>query len=213
MEKNRKATEEILLAAVGQIVKTKGFSGVGVNAVAKQAGVSKMLIYRYFDGLEGLIGTWILENSYWMEDTGSLEKELENLPREAFVYRDTMKKMFRDQWKGLLDEPLRRELLRWFIAEENPISRDALERIETRGREISHSYKDKIDTAEDIDAITAILIGGSYYLTLISDRVDVFNGVPLGEPEGQERLYAAMDGILDRIPFTIKEKENENENL
>jgi len=195
---------------VGYIVKTKGFSGLGVNAVAKQAGVSKMLIYRYFDGLEGLIGTWVLGNSYWMEDTGSLEKELESLPREVPVICDAMKQMFRDQWKVLLEEPLRRELLRWFIETENPISRDAMERIEARGREISLTYQDKIDTTEDIDAITAILIGGSYYLTLISDKVDVFNGVPLGDPEGQERLYAAMDGILNRIPFMIKEKENED---
>lgn len=210
MKKNRKATEQILLDTVGKIVGEKGFSAIGVNVVAEEAGVSKMLIYRYFGGLQGLIGAWVLSKSYWVEDTSSWESELDQLPSKAPIIRNAMKEMFRAQWNGLLEEPLRRELLRWFIAEENPVSRKAMEQIETRGREITRSFLERIETTEDIDAINALLIGGSYYLSLIADRVDVFNGVPLGDPQGQERLYAAMDGIFDRIPFTAKEKKDED---
>ncbi|MBL7006595.1 MAG: TetR/AcrR family transcriptional regulator [Spirochaetia bacterium] len=210
MEKNRKATENLLLDTVGKIVEGNGFSAIGVNAVAEQAGVSKILIYRYFGGLQGLIGAWVLKNNYWVEDTKDWEEDLALVPSEVSAIRNAMKEMFRAQWSSLKAEPLRRELLRWFIAEENPVSRKALEQIETRGREISLSFLERIETTEDIDAVNALLIGGSYYLSLIADRVDVFNGIPLSDPRGQERLYAAMDSILDRIPYTIKEEKDEN---
>ena len=44
--KNRENTERRILAAVDRIVAEKGFEGIGVNAVAQEAGVAKMLIYR-----------------------------------------------------------------------------------------------------------------------------------------------------------------------
>ena len=53
--KNRMQTERKLIDAVDYFVKTKGFGGLGVNKVAKQAGVSKVLIYRYFGNLEKLL--------------------------------------------------------------------------------------------------------------------------------------------------------------
>lgn len=209
MEKNRRATEETLLQAVGAIVEEKGFAGLGVNAVAEKAEVSKMLIYRYFGDLQGLIKAWALEKSYWVEDTAGLEEELACLPGDIRIYREALKDMFRAQGERLREEPLRRELLRWFIAEENPVSREAMDRIEIRGREITRSFLERIETDEDIDAVIALLIGGSYYLSLIADRVEVFNGVPLGTAEGQRRLQNAMDGILERIPMEMKEKKDE----
>lgn len=57
--KNRQVTELILIKAVDELIEEKGFEGLGINAVAAKAGVSKMLIYRYFNSLEGLIAAYI----------------------------------------------------------------------------------------------------------------------------------------------------------
>ena len=54
-ERNRDETSARLLAAVGEVLARDGFAALGVNAVAKQAGVDKVLIYRYFGGLPELI--------------------------------------------------------------------------------------------------------------------------------------------------------------
>lgn len=54
MARDRVRTEERILAAVGAILAEAGGSRrIGVNAVAARAGVDKVLIYRYFGGLEG----------------------------------------------------------------------------------------------------------------------------------------------------------------
>ena len=55
--KDRERTEKKILDAVGSIIAGDGFEGTGINAVAQQAGVSKMLIYRYFEGLNELISS------------------------------------------------------------------------------------------------------------------------------------------------------------
>ena len=50
--RNRKATEQRLLSAIQELIEESGFEKLGINAVASKAGVSKMLIYRYFGSLD-----------------------------------------------------------------------------------------------------------------------------------------------------------------
>ena len=63
--KNREQTEEKILEAVGSIIENQGFEKVGINAIATEAGVSKMLIYRYFGGVEELIAQYLIQKDYW----------------------------------------------------------------------------------------------------------------------------------------------------
>ena len=53
---NRRAlTEQHLTDAVGKIIREEGFKGLGINRIAKEAGCDKVLIYRYFGSMDGLI--------------------------------------------------------------------------------------------------------------------------------------------------------------
>src|SRR5512137_2267848 len=56
--RDREATERRILDAAGRLLARDGFSGLGINAVAREAGVDKVLIYRYFGGIEALLDTW-----------------------------------------------------------------------------------------------------------------------------------------------------------
>ncbi len=64
--KDRETTEKRILDAVGYIILEEGFEKIGVNAVAQRAAVSKMLIYRYFGGVEELIARYIFQKDYWI---------------------------------------------------------------------------------------------------------------------------------------------------
>jgi AcrR family transcriptional regulator len=46
--KNKELTKRKLIDAVGEIFRTEGHAGLGINKVARIAGVNKKLIYRYF---------------------------------------------------------------------------------------------------------------------------------------------------------------------
>jgi AcrR family transcriptional regulator len=63
--RDRAATEARILAAVGQVLARDGCAGIGVNAVAKQAGVDKVLIYRYFGGLPELLRAFAASGGFW----------------------------------------------------------------------------------------------------------------------------------------------------
>lgn len=52
---NREETEAKLVAAALAILSEEGFAALGVNAVARRAGTDKQLIYRYFNGIDGLM--------------------------------------------------------------------------------------------------------------------------------------------------------------
>ena len=66
-ERKRKATEQKIIAAVGKILRRDGIQKLGVNAIVKEAGVGKGLIYQYFGGLEGLLDAWV-ESSHFIPD-------------------------------------------------------------------------------------------------------------------------------------------------
>lgn len=52
---NREETAERILEAGLALLAEEGFSGLGVNVLARRSGADKQLIYRYFGGMEGLL--------------------------------------------------------------------------------------------------------------------------------------------------------------
>lgn len=61
----RQRTEEKLVAAVGALLRKGGVAAVGVNAVAEEAEVEKVLVYRYFGGLDGLMEAYAARSDFW----------------------------------------------------------------------------------------------------------------------------------------------------
>jgi AcrR family transcriptional regulator len=78
--RDRKATEELILNAFEAVLVRDGVQGLGVNAVAQEAGVNKVLIYRYFNDLPGLARHWSVNSSFWPS-----ELELIGSDPEAFA--------------------------------------------------------------------------------------------------------------------------------
>ena len=65
MIRNRRDTEDKLVRAVGAVLEISGFQKVGVNLLARTAGVDKVLIYRYFGGLDGLLSAFGESADIW----------------------------------------------------------------------------------------------------------------------------------------------------
>ena len=58
-ELKRQATEQKIIDAFETVLHRDGIQQIGVNAIIKEAGVGKGLIYDYFGGLSGLIDAWV----------------------------------------------------------------------------------------------------------------------------------------------------------
>jgi AcrR family transcriptional regulator len=79
-KRDRKATEALIVAAFESVLLRDGVQGLGVNAVAQEAGVNKVLIYRYFQDFAGLARHWAANSSFWPS-----ELELIGNDPEAFA--------------------------------------------------------------------------------------------------------------------------------
>ncbi len=176
------------MAAVGDIVREEGFRGLGVNAVSARAGVSKVLVYRYFDGLDGLVEAWALQNNYW---GGESSADLDEAKRASMDARALAAEFLGGQIASLRASPERREILRWFLSERNPLGSRVMARIEENGRRVQAWIAGRTRKDRDAEASLAIIVGGIYYLSLLADRAPVFNGVDLGSDGGWDRIARA----------------------
>lgn len=78
MTRNREDTTDRIIDAAFRVLESDGFAGFGINAVARAAGCDKKLIYRYFDGQDGLLTA--MGSTVAQEIAAALEPHLLPLP-------------------------------------------------------------------------------------------------------------------------------------
>jgi AcrR family transcriptional regulator len=81
--RNRALTEERIISAARSLLLEKGFHNFGINAIARAAKTDKVLLYRYFDSVDGILMRVIAELEFWPK-TESL-----NLSSSHAFLRDT----------------------------------------------------------------------------------------------------------------------------
>jgi len=198
MNRDREATKRRLLDAVGKVLVERGFEGVGVNAIAKEAGVDKVLIYRYFNDLDGLLQAFALDKDF----VSNLRKFFGD--RKAPATRKEAvalgKGMLAGQFRRICDDRELQEVLLWELLERNRVTEAVAEARETQGMAVLRQMADAIgDDTIDIPAIASLLLGGIYYLALRSRTVEVYSGINLRTEEGRNRIESAVAFLLDML--------------
>ena len=83
MPRNRQLTEARIQDAATRILSETGFEGWGINAIAREAGVDKVLIYRYFNSLDGLLESIIEATEFWPDPDSLAENSPETFLDET----------------------------------------------------------------------------------------------------------------------------------
>ncbi|MDY6939294.1 MAG: TetR/AcrR family transcriptional regulator [Cyanobacteriota bacterium] len=195
MVRDKEETKARILAAVGKLLAESGFQKLGVNAIAREAGVDKVLIYRYFQGLPSLLESFGREGGYWVT-SGELIGDESRVDAETLA--DWMLYLAIEFMRDLRKRPVTQEILRWELLEGNELTRElasvrdqlALESLEFLDR------KESFPPDKDVPAITAILIAGVVYLTLRTKACDTFMGIDFTSPTGWQRIEAALESIV-----------------
>lgn len=195
----RERTERAILQALEEQICETGMAGVGVNSVAKRAGVSKELIYRYFDGMPGLMLAWMQEQDFWTRSSNVVkdDESSERPPAKLIL------SMLREQMDALLANQPLCEVRRWELIERNEVSAKLAERRESAAR----AFIDRVDglTKEaDIPAVASIMLAGILYLTLRAKTEDYFLGVSLRTPDGWERIWKATEYLAAALPDELQ---------
>src|SRR5271155_5339461 len=78
--RDRERTRGKILAAVGRVLARKGSKGLGINAISREAKVDKVLIYRYFGGIDQLYRAFALEGNTFPSLEEVAEGRLQEFP-------------------------------------------------------------------------------------------------------------------------------------
>ena len=188
--KNREQTEEKILEAVGSIIENQGFEKVGINAIATEAGVSKMLIYRYFGGVEELIAQYLIQKDYWANTDAAI------INPEAVG--DSIKSMFRRQVEQLRNDVTLRRLYRWELFTDNQNIRQLRNRREENGCRLIKMVSALMGCPDaQVAALASILSASISYLALLEDQCQSYNGICLQTDEGWNQLMQGIEMIID----------------
>jgi AcrR family transcriptional regulator len=189
--RDRAATEERILGAVGKLLARDGFGGIGVNAIAKQAGVDKVLIYRYFGGLPELLRAWGESGRFWprvADLLGPDPQALLSLPTAERYAR-----FFEHFVDELRARPLTVAVLASEVNERNELTA-ILEAEREQWGEEAVRVLGGTEWAERpwLQGVTLLLVAGVQHLLVRSRQIRVFGGVDLRSDEGWDELKRSL---------------------
>ena len=189
-EKDKEKTKQRLIEAVGGLLKTKGFRKVKVNEVASEANVSKILIYRYFGSLDGLIDAYIRQKDFWISYDFPDERK-----QDISWY---IKQMYRRQIESMRRDDAFKELHLKELSDKQPLSEEIEKIRKNNGLQLIKKVQEATQRpTEEIAALASILTAAVTYLSLYEGVGRGFNGINLKRKEGWEQIINGIDTIID----------------
>lgn len=192
--RDRESTRARLIAAVGTLLAREGFTGLGVNAVAREAGVDKVLIYRYFGGLPDLIVAFGREGNFWPsinELAGGDVVAFGQLP-----LAEQLSRLGKNFMAAIRTRPLTQEILAWEMIERNELTVELETIRENTMTNFFEMFFQSADKGPDIAAMGAIIGAGISYLVSRGRKIRYYNGIDLDSEAGWQRLEGAIDTMI-----------------
>lgn len=197
--RDREQTQQLLIEAVGRLLAREGFAALGVNAVAREAGVDKVLIYRYFDGLPTLLKAYGESGDFWPtveEVLGPDEVALRALPLAQRTAHIVIRLL-----EALRARPQTVEILAWEVVEQNPLTATLADIRERWSREvIARMLPDSVKDPDDVLACASLVVAGFQYLLIRSRNTPVYGGIALQTDDGWRRIRNAATRALGVMP-------------
>jgi AcrR family transcriptional regulator len=198
LARDRGATEARIVAAVGEVLAREGFSGIGINAIAKQAGVDKVLIYRYFGGLPELLGQWGASGEFWPSVDELLAQQtadFRSLPAAERYAR------FIDHFiDGLRARPLTLEILVAELVDRNELTAILEAEREAWGERAARLLGgDEFASRPELRGLTVLIVCGVQFLLVRGRKISVFGGINIRDDEGWDELKASVRAMALRL--------------
>jgi len=189
-------TKTRILEALARIVVRDGLAGVGINALAREAGADKVLIYRYFGNLEGVYAAYAEREPFWWRRADLVA----GLDPARSTLADAVKLCLRRHAAELRKRPVTLAILAAEPSQRTPLV-IALEQVrERRAIELSDWIAERyaLPSGIDLAAVSLVLSAAINYLAARSKTISVMSGVSIDSENGWERLSAAIDLLVER---------------
>lgn len=194
--RDRAGTQRRIVDAGERLLLRDGFTGLNIQTLAAEAGCDRKLVYRYFDGSDGVV------DKLAARALAELVRALDATPNTA---RDSLRAFARESLSAWLTalraSPLTLRLMAWALAEDRP----GLRRIEAERAALLQAWmrerRPRLKTAPEGDptALNAVLLGAVQQLALAGQAHGAVGGLALDDA-GWPRAQAALDHLLDAFP-------------
>lgn len=173
--RNRAETEARILAAVRTILARDGFPALNISAVAAQAGVDKVLVYRYFGKIDDLLAAFGRSADFW---PGVDEVIVPG--SEAMDPADRLQSFFDHYIEALRIRPLTIEILAMEVNIANPLTAALDAAREEWGIEIARRLGSgtAFDVAE-MNTAVALVSAGIQFVLIRARRTGVFSQIAI----------------------------------
>lgn len=192
--RNRDETRAAILAAAQALLADEGFSGFGVNALARRSGFDKQLIYRYFGGLDGLVDALGEAMAGWVAThlAPALNQDL------GPGYGDLVEAVLIAYLDALRADSLMQKLVAWELSDPSPqVRRLSDQRARAMGNLVGRLLGDRRPASGlDAPALNAILIAAIQHLVLAGAASERFSGMRLANDADWDRAKAMLSRIV-----------------
>ena len=194
--RDRAATETTIIAAAERLLLQHGWTGLNVQTLAAEAGIDRKLVYRYFDGVDGVVERLAAAQDQWLARTLA-----EHPPSNAVSYRQFARETLTTWLRALKAGPLLVRMLAWELAQDTPL----LRRTEAARSAVVQAWirdrrpRLKAPPTGDIAALNSMLLAAVQHLVLSAHARGTFAGVTLDDA-GWARIEAALDTLTTVWP-------------
>lgn len=196
---------ECINNAAEEQIRKDGFSNVLVTDIIKRAKIEPVVFYKRYSNLDAFFCEFVKNYDYWFSD---VLKNLQHAPTSC----EGMSEIFQKLLHELNRDSLMLELLRWEVATGNGTTiRTAMLReihILPLVKDFEAVFR---DTDVDIAALTALIIGGIYYLSLHKERSPI-SGIDINSEEGLSRISNAVRYFTEKI-YDERKRHDDREDI
>lgn len=190
-----KGTKERLLETVSKVIEEDGFTKIGINHIARQAQCDKVLIYRYFGGLDGLLAAWAKQYDFYSFAYSEFINQIEQA--ETSSLGKIIKTVLLKQLEYLKDNQLMQELYVWELSGNSSFRTIQKER-EKNGHKLQLELEKRLNgNCRDCNFYITIIISAINYIILFTRQYNMFNGIDFSKPEAWDGLKKVISDYVD----------------
>lgn len=194
--RDKDRTKNKMIQAVGKVLLKKGYTGLNASTIAKEAEVDKRLVWTYFGGLDPLVEEYISRRNFWKFTATDSINDL--LGTNNGIKKEQVSDLLKSQFEALLYDNVLQRIIHWELSENKSFLRNISNQREAIGEElfkhIAHQFNNE---TKQIRAITALLIGGIYYLALHGKvNGSLFCGLDINKEEDKLLINKTIEEII-----------------
>jgi len=198
-KRDRRSTEALITEAFEAVLLREGVEGLGVNVVAQQAGVNKVLIYRYFGGLAGLASEWVANSTFWPTPIELIGNDPEAF--EKLSVRMRIRTVLCNYVDAIRSRPQTVEMLAAELMAPSDVTRAFADALVRPGRGVADFIKletaDK-DLNDQVWNLIFMVNGLASYLAIRERNNPTYLGMDLNDDESWQYLRDTVAEIADK---------------